>query len=190
MFDDIRSKKVIFLSHCILNQNATAPDCAFYPAALKEVIYFCLKENISIKQMPCPELLFLGLDRQRQTGMQPTNAEEKTRVGELVSDYNGSEVCDQIAQVIVYQLEEYIKNGIDVIGIIGINATPSCGADTYWSDGEAREGPGVLIEEISKLMLERGLRIPVKGINMENPQEAVSICESLLNYKQEEKSAL
>lgn len=63
MFDDVRSKKVVFIAHCILNQNAISDGTAVYPAAFREVVRMFLDENTGIVQMPCPELCCLGLDR-------------------------------------------------------------------------------------------------------------------------------
>ena len=37
MFTDGRSKKVIFLAHCLLNQNAISDGTAVYPAAFREL---------------------------------------------------------------------------------------------------------------------------------------------------------
>ncbi len=38
MFEDGRSKKVIFIAHCILNQNSISDGTAVFPAAFKNVI--------------------------------------------------------------------------------------------------------------------------------------------------------
>ena len=38
MFTDGRSKQVIFLAHCLLNQNAISDGTAVYPAAFLEAI--------------------------------------------------------------------------------------------------------------------------------------------------------
>ncbi len=38
MFTDGRSKKVVFIAHCILNQNSISDGTAVFPAAFKEVI--------------------------------------------------------------------------------------------------------------------------------------------------------
>ena len=42
MFTDGRSKKVIFLAHCLLNQNAISDGTAVYPAAFRELIQLLL----------------------------------------------------------------------------------------------------------------------------------------------------
>ena len=37
MFSDKRSKKIVFIAHCLLNQNAISDGTAVYPAAFKEL---------------------------------------------------------------------------------------------------------------------------------------------------------
>lgn len=68
MFEDGRSKKVIFIAHCILNQNSISDGTAVFPAAFKDVIKILLDADIGIVQMPCPELCCLGLNRGNNDG--------------------------------------------------------------------------------------------------------------------------
>ncbi len=68
MFEDGRSKKVIFIAHCILNQNSISDGTAVFPAAFKDVIKILLDADIGIVQMPCPELCCLGLNRGNDDG--------------------------------------------------------------------------------------------------------------------------
>jgi hypothetical protein len=37
VFTDSRSKKVVFVAHCVLNQNAKIDRCARYPGAMREL---------------------------------------------------------------------------------------------------------------------------------------------------------
>lgn len=186
MYDDKRSKKIIFLSHCILNQNAKPDKWALYPGAITGVIELLLKEGIGIVQMSCPELLYLGLDRQEPKGSRITKEEENNRLRDALSDSDGREVCEFISEANAYQMEEYIKNGFEVLGIIGINATPSCGVDTTWIDGKEERGQGVYINELSNAITQRGLNIPMRGINPEKPEEAVKICAELIGKKEQQ----
>ncbi|HEX3072533.1 MAG TPA: hypothetical protein VHP30_02865, partial [Ignavibacteriales bacterium] len=114
MYDDKRSKKIIFLSHCILNQNAKPDKWALYPGAITGVIELLMKEGIGIVQMSCPELLYLGLDRQEPKGSRITKEEENNRLRYALSDSDGREVCEFISEANAYQMEEYIKNGFEV----------------------------------------------------------------------------
>ena len=52
MFSDSRSKKVILVSHCILNQNAKIDRCAVYPGAIKEAAQLLIESGTGILQMP------------------------------------------------------------------------------------------------------------------------------------------
>lgn len=60
MFADGRSRKVVFLAHCLLNQNAISDGTAVYPAAFRELVQFFLEHQVGIVQLPCPELCCLG----------------------------------------------------------------------------------------------------------------------------------
>ena len=63
MFTDGRSRRVAFVAHCFLNQNAISDGTAVWPAACLELVDFFLSREIGIVQMPCPEVCCLGLDR-------------------------------------------------------------------------------------------------------------------------------
>ena len=80
MFTDGRSKKVVFLAHCLLNQNAISDGTAAYPAAFQELIRFFLDNEVGIVQLPCPELCCLGLDRGNVLGAQSPVTVENTRI--------------------------------------------------------------------------------------------------------------
>ena len=63
MFNDGRSKRVVFIAHCLLNQNSISDGTAVYPAAFKSTVRLLLDADAGIVQLPCPELCCLGLDR-------------------------------------------------------------------------------------------------------------------------------
>ena len=80
MFEDGRSKKVIFIAHCILNQNSISDGTAVFPATFKDVIKILLDADIGIVQMPCPELCCLGLNRGNNDGADVPVVIENTRI--------------------------------------------------------------------------------------------------------------
>ena len=69
MFTDARSKRVVLAVHCILNQNARIDECAHFPGAMGRIAQLLVDSGVGIVQLPCPELLYLGLDRQAHSGM-------------------------------------------------------------------------------------------------------------------------
>lgn len=59
MFDDARSKRVIVLSHCLLNRNSISDGTADFPGQFTEIIELLMANCIGMIQLPCPELLCL-----------------------------------------------------------------------------------------------------------------------------------
>ena len=80
MFTDGRSKKVVFIAHCLLNQNAISDGTAVCPAAYKGLIELFLHEDVGIIQLPCPELCCLGIDRGNVNGAEDDVVVENTRI--------------------------------------------------------------------------------------------------------------
>ena len=64
-----RSKKVVFVSHCLLNQNARALGSEKYPGAVKDLTDMLSEAGIGIVQIPCPQLDFdgTGINRKMKT---------------------------------------------------------------------------------------------------------------------------
>ncbi len=53
-----RSKKCVFVSHCLLAQVVRAKGLVkVSPAIIKQVVQFCMDNDINVFQMPCPESL-------------------------------------------------------------------------------------------------------------------------------------
>ena len=111
---DKRGEKVIFLSHCILNQNAKVRGIAEYPGAIVPLVELLLKEGIGMYQMPCPEMTYLG----------------NMRWGQVKDQYNNPMFrrhCQRLAEVIVDQAENYRQCGYQVLGFVMMDGSPVCG---------------------------------------------------------------
>jgi hypothetical protein len=52
---DERGKRVVFVSHCLLNENVRYLGGAFRRSGVEEVIMNFLRQGVGICQMPCPE---------------------------------------------------------------------------------------------------------------------------------------
>lgn len=138
MFDDGRSKKVVFIAHCFLNQNAISDGTAVYPAAFREVIDFFLKADVGIVQMPCPELCCLGLDRGNIHGSDSPVVVENTRIRSAMKRDSSN-------------------------GIIGADRSPNCGVETTSDNNAEIDGMGLFAEKISYLLLQE--KIDIKRIS-------------------------
>ncbi len=175
MFSDQRSKRVVLVAHCILNQNVKIDRCAHYPGAMWELVRFLADSGVGILQMPCPELLYLGLDRGADREVPSTVASEDTRVARRMADPEAHALCAELVHGLVRQVVEYTKNGFDVLGIMGINGSPTCGVETGWSEGCETPGPGVFIR-----ILHEELGLSMCGVKALEPEQAVAAARTLL----------
>jgi len=168
------------VAHCVLNQNAKLDECAYYPGAMREVSELLINSDVGILQMPCPELLCLGLDRQVEKGTTPTVEEEDTRIAIRLAEESGQAILHKLVDDLVYQVQEYNKNGFTIMGIVGMNGSPSCGVELTWAEDEEKQAPGAFIQILKEKLEQNNLDIPMKGIKAYEPEEAVDLVKSLL----------
>lgn len=164
VFEDKRSKRVVFVAHCILNQNAKIDACAHHPGAIPEVVGLLARSGCGVVQLECPELMHLGLDRGADPGSTRSVESEDTRVGRLMNDEAGRACCREIAARAVYQIDQYVRNGFMVVGMVGVNGSPSCGVEAGWAEGRETASPGVLVSELLAACHRRELNVPTIGI--------------------------
>lgn len=164
--DDARKRKVVFLAHCFLNINTRFPQGCAFAGANVPVINTLLQRDLGIIQMPCPEFLCIGLEK------------------ELYGEIPESELRDcfrNLAAGVVDQIEAYLKLGYEIAGIIGMDPSPSCGVNTSKGKGtmlsidrdtSEKEESGVFIEELMTLATQRGIvNLPFFGIRRVLPGE-------------------
>jgi predicted secreted protein len=180
MFNDKRSKKILLVVHCLLNQNAKLDRCAHYPGVLREAAGEIVKSGVGVLQMPCPELLCLGLDREADTKALPSIGAEDTRIAVRMKEPKKRAACRRIAKDLVYQIEEYRKNGFEILGLVGINGSPTCAVERTWAEDREQEGPGVFIRLLAEELDKRSISLPMKGIRAAEPKKAVAAVRELL----------
>ena len=89
-----RSKKVVFVSHCLLNQNARAKSQGKAPGVVKDVMELFLESDVGIVQIPCPHVEHNG-GVNRKTSYNNGNGYEKA--------------CKKLSDSIIKQIEQYLK---------------------------------------------------------------------------------
>jgi len=180
MFEDKRSKKILLVAHCALNQSAKLDQCAFYPGVIREVAGVLIDSDLGLLQMPCPELLCLGLDRQVKKGITPTVEEEDTRIAIRLIEDQSQLILHKIADDLIFQLLEYQKNGFTITGLVGMNGSPSCGVELTWANDEEKQGPGVFIRLLKEKLEQNDLAITMRGIKAYEPKEAVDVVKDFI----------
>ena len=165
-FNDKRSKKLIFVAHCVLNQNARIKKCAYWRTGMKPVMQFLEEHDIAVVQMPCPELILLGLDRKGQIYKQLADPQIRKGLREMARN-----VC--------YQISQYREHGFRVLGIIGIDGSPSCGVTKTW-DGYERPGTGMFMIELKNELEKQKIDITLKGFEDNKMTEALEFLTTLV----------
>jgi predicted secreted protein len=158
--EDARSKKVIFVSNCLLNTNNKVKGLARYPGMCKEVFDTLHKYGLGVMQMQCPETLYLGVQRWWATK-------------NLYDNVGFRPHCRSLAKQIVDYIQSYEQAGYETVGVLSCDGSPTCGVNlTSWDENWGGspvdldyndtlvEGSGVYIEELKKEMEERGVKIP------------------------------
>ncbi len=164
---DVRSGKVIFIAHCVLNQNARIVDAADFPAMHDQVLDHIRKAQIGIIQMTCPETYCLGLGR------------FDVRVG--LEHPAGMERLQRMIDDLIFTIREYLFQGMEVVGIIGKEGSPACGVRQTWYN-ETGHGPGegIYIRELKKKLAQHKLDIPVIGVADHRQEETIEWLENKL----------
>jgi len=169
-FKDCRSMKVILVSHCVMNQNSRSPTCATCPIAEAEFITGLIERGVGIIQMPCPELMVIGLAR---------GGDDEIRVA--LDKAPGRAACRKMCEDVVYQIKQYQNCDVQVLGVFGKEGSPSCGVETTYYDGKERPGKGIFIEELSDELEQEGIDLPVVQFQDNKPQANLAIVDDWTN---------
>ena len=164
MFTDGRSRRVVFLAHCLLNQNAISDGTAEVPAAHREILRLILDAQVSVAQMPCPELCCLGLDRGDVHGAERPVVEENTRIRRAMEKDGPRQKREALADLVAEQVQEYHKHGFQVLGIVGANRSPNCGLETTSDFDREVESRGAFMEAIAQRLEAAGISVPMLGL--------------------------
>ena len=170
--EDCRSKKIVFVSSCLLNTNNKVRDLARYGGFSLDFIKILHKYDLGVQQIDCPETLYMGIQRWQCTK-------------NLYDNVGFRKICHEIAQRNVDYMACYQQMGYKTVAVLSCNGSPSCGVTlTSFSEdwggppvtldyGDALvEGTGVLIEEIQKEITSRGIKMPpFYGLNLDEPSK-------------------
>ena len=128
---DRRSRKVIFLSHCLLNENTRYLGGAGYAGSVPAIIQTCLEGGIGIVQMPCPEQHAWGGVLKRRLlwffGSQGTWLYQLRNLLLPILLWYTRRIYRTLARQVANQIRDYVSSGFTVVGVVGVDGSPSCG---------------------------------------------------------------
>lgn len=167
MTNDRRNRKIAFVAHCLLNQNAKVVGVASWPAMVSPVIDILSQANVGIVQMPCPEVEHLGVSR-------PTGEDTKEQYD--TPEYRAC--CRRLAEQIVYHAQQYVNAGCQIVCVLGVEGSPSCSVRTVPTRNGPADGSGVFFEVLLTELEKADVEIPVIGI-----PEAAEMSEALAQIR-------
>lgn len=125
---------MVLLSHCLLDQNVRYLGGAGRPGGVQEVIDSYLSAGIGIHQLTCPERRAWG--GVLKTRMLMAYGAGGTLRGPAVRlllrpflRYT-RRVYDRLARGVVRDVEDYHRAGVEIVAVVGIGGSPSCGVAT------------------------------------------------------------
>jgi predicted secreted protein len=154
-----RSKQLVLVAHCYLNQNAKAGGLAREPAMLLPLLEVLDAYRLGVMQLPCPEMARAGVRRWWQTKRQYD-----------IPSFRG--YCREQAIAVVDQVADYCQNDYRLVAILGVDGSPTCGITYCGSDCDAggafhipapsprRMEKGILMEELLAECAARRLPAP------------------------------
>lgn len=140
---DDRSERVVFVAHCLLNENVRYLGGACRPGDVRETVDELRRRNLGICQMPCPEQGVWGgvLKRHLLALYGPnrlTTGPVRGLVAALLLRYTRWRYR-RLARGLARQIVDYRSSGFEVAGVVGVDASPSCGVHETLDLGAALE---------------------------------------------------
>jgi uncharacterized protein YbbK (DUF523 family) len=131
---DERGRRVMLVSHCLLNENTRYAGGATRAGAVAEVVDELISEGYGIHQLPCPERLAWGgvLKRHSLRLYHSKGGPLYALRGVLLRAFVWwtKIIYWRLARQVARDVADYQRAGIAVAGIVGIGASPSCGVTT------------------------------------------------------------
>jgi len=159
----MKKEKIIFVSHCILNQYVRK-NLRNNLSSKNEILEVLLDSKIGINQLPCPEIEFNG----------KANVEFNTNSKEY------KEYCKKLSSKISKTIKKYLKANFDVVGILGVDFSPTCAVYRISDGKRIKFKKGILIEEIEKQMQKENFQVPIFSVNLNNVLPTVEKLNLLL----------
>ena len=167
---DERGKRIFYVPHCVLNENARWTGIAYRKGCIDEIVDELQKNDIAIVQMPCPEqLAWGGVIKQDSLRIMCTKGTLRYILRKLSfwKFYIKSLIVyNALAKRIVKQIKDYIDTGHEVVGIMGIKGSPSCGLNVALNLKQTWEYFAAMpLEKLSpRMYFEQNFMMPDSGL--------------------------
>lgn len=165
---DNRSKKFVFVPFCLMAQAYQAQGIVKYEwkSSIKPFMQLLLDNDINIVQMPCAESSFHQSLIRNPMGISKYDTEEFNKH------------CNLLATKVSNEIMEIIKNGYQVIAILGIEQSPSCCVNYIYTNKGMENRKGLYMEKLYDKI--KNLEIPIIGINRKYIRKSLMELEKVI----------
>jgi len=176
-----RAPRFAYVAHCLLNANAKVDEWAPCAGVHPGLFGLLRRKGYVMRQMPCPELAFAGLNRFWQVREQYDTPAYRRHCSEL---------AEPVAELIYQDLKE---PGAEVV-LIGVDGSPTMGvrftsSGPDWGgrpdkpgdfDSDVVSGKGIFVEILLEKLAARGIAAPraaAMTTDMPDGDEATALAE-------------
>ncbi len=193
---DERSRKVLLVSHCILNENTRYLGGAFAPGIRPEIAAELGAADYGVVQLQCPEQLAWGgvlkplMWLPVGTSGRPSGA--VLRLLFPLFMLRTRLIYRRLAIRTAKAAAEYARSGFEIVGFVGVDGSPTCGVNYGLDmrscfalhsrldpDGLARDaynrclysecgaaGPGMFTAVLERMLGKKGLRVRCTAVDL------------------------
>ncbi len=153
----MKTKQLIIVPHCFIS-NGFSP---FHGDEMKEVFEVMLRYNTELIQMPCPHLMLLS-----QTGVAGRRTKRINTILKSTDVESLKTLYSNNLSLLVAQVREFRKKGIQLAGIIGVKGSPTCRACSInKTDGS---NTGLFMEILSQKLKENAINTTIVNLKISN----------------------
>ena len=122
---------MVFLSHCLLDENTRYLGGAARPGCVREIVDACADAGLGMVQLPCPEQHAWGGVQKRRLLRLYGSARWlpgplRRALLPLLLAYT-QRVYARLARDTARRIADYRRSGVDVVALVGVDGSPSCG---------------------------------------------------------------
>jgi len=172
---DVRSRRIVLLAHCLLNQNAKVAGLATHPGIFSPILDLLEEAGVGVVQLPCPEFTHLGPSRPIGT--------------DTVEQYDTPQyraACLELARSAAAQAASFREAGNSVLCVLGVEGSPSCSVSRAprldsRDRSKLQPGMGIFLEALQNQFAAAGLDTPFLGIP--ESEEAGSLPSAMVQLR-------
>lgn len=141
---DARGGRVVLVSHCLLNENTRYLGGAGRAECVREVMDACAGAGLGMVQMPCPEQqVWGGVLKRHLLRAYGSPAVRSARVRKALLPVALAYTRWRyrlLARAVATQSADCRRSGVDVVAVLGVDGSPSCGVQQSLDPARALEG--------------------------------------------------